>query len=76
MPKKPQLVSEEEDVRCEAKVQLHDLVIEVLEILGIDGQFLRSCSKNNQIIGNHDFSWLRNLSLHPKFVVRITDLDT
>ena len=75
MPKEPQVVSEEEDVRSEAKVQLHDLVKEVLRILGIEGRFQRSCAGNNQIIGAPDFSWLRNLSLHPKFVVRITDLD-
>ena len=72
MLKWPQEVSEEEDVRSKAKVQLHDLVVEVLEILEIEGKFLRSDSGNNQIVGAPDFSWLWNHTLHPKLVVRIS----
>jgi hypothetical protein len=72
MPKRPQKVSEEEDVRTEAKVQLHDLVVEVLEMLGIEGEFLRSGSGNNQVVGAPDFSWLRNRTPHPKIVVRMS----
>ena len=72
LPKEPQVVSGEENVRCEAKVQLHDLVLEVLEILGIEGSsFLGPNSGNNQIIGAPDFSWLRNNVRHPLLV----DLD-
>jgi hypothetical protein len=56
IPKKRQIVSNEEDVRGEAKVQLHDLVVEVLEILGIMGRFIRSDSGNNQIVGEPNFS--------------------
>jgi hypothetical protein len=71
MPKKRQIVSNEEDVRGEAKVQLHDLVVEVLEILGIEGWFIRSDSGNNQIVGEPDFSWL-HLTRYPKVVVRMS----
>lgn len=73
MSKKRQIVSNEEDVRGEAKVQLHDFVLEVLEILKIEGWFMCSDSGNNQIVGDPDFSWLRNLTLHPKKVY-VTDL--
>ena len=69
MPKKRSTVFNEEDVRCKAEVQLHDLVVEVLEILGIGGRFMRSDSGNNQIVGEPDFFWLRDLTLHPKVVV-------
>lgn len=72
MPKKRKIVSSEEDVRSQAESQLHDLVEEVLKILGIDGWFQRPDSGNNQIIGEPDFSWLRYPTLHPKLVVRIS----
>jgi len=72
LPKKPKKVSDEEGVRHEASNQLHDLVVEVLEILGIEGEFMSSTSGNNQIIGAPDFSWLRNNVRHPLLVVRIT----
>jgi hypothetical protein len=45
------------------------LVVEVLEILGIEGWFIPSDSGNNQIVGEPDFSWLQNPTLHPKVVV-------
>ncbi|KAF5375519.1 hypothetical protein D9615_009168 [Tricholomella constricta] len=69
MPKIPQDVSSEEDVRGEAKVQLHDLVVEMLGILGIVGRFMRSDTGNNQIVGEPDFSWLRKPTWLPKVVV-------
>ncbi|KAK2460066.1 hypothetical protein APHAL10511_007900 [Amanita phalloides] len=69
LPKKRSLVGNEEAVRHEAKVQLHDLVVEVLEILGIEGRFALLGSGNNQIIGAPDFSWLRAPTIHPKVVV-------
>lgn len=74
LPKKPKKVSNEEDIRHEASNQLHwhDLVVEVLEILGIEGEFMSSTSRNNQIIGAPDFSWLRNNVRHPLLVVRIS----
>ncbi|KAK2460073.1 hypothetical protein APHAL10511_007907 [Amanita phalloides] len=59
LPKKRSLVRCEEAVRYQAKVQLHDLVVEVLDILGIEGLFDLPDSGNNQIIGAPDFSWLR-----------------
>lgn len=43
MLKRPQKVSEE-DVQTKAKVQLHELVVEVLERLGIERKFLHSGS--------------------------------
>ena len=72
LPKKPKKVSDEEDVRREASNQLHDLVVEVLEILGIEGEFMHSTSCNNQIIGAPDFSWLRNNVRHPLLVVSVS----
>jgi len=72
MPKKRKIVSSEEDVRFQAEVQLHDLVEEVLDILGIEGRFERPDSGNNQIVGSPDFSWLRNPTKHPKTVVRVS----
>lgn len=69
LPKKRSLVENEEAVRHEAKVQLHDLVVEVLDILGIEGWFSLPDSGNNQIVGEPDFSWLRAPAMHPKVVV-------
>ncbi|KAM6497269.1 hypothetical protein JOM56_007742, partial [Amanita muscaria] len=69
LPKKRPLVESEEAVRQEAKVQLHDLVVEMLDILGIEGRFSLSDSGNNQIVGEPDFSWLRAPTMHPKVVV-------
>jgi hypothetical protein len=37
--KEPRLVNSEEIVRAEAMLQLHDLVVEVLRFLGINGRF-------------------------------------
>ena len=66
--KEPRLVNSEEIVRAEAMLQLHDLVVEVLRFLGINGRF-ETPGGNNQVIGEPDFSWLHN-SRHPKVVVR------
>jgi hypothetical protein len=75
MPKKRRLgIVENEGVCYQAQLQLHDLVEEVLGLLGIDGRFSLSGSGNNQIVGEPDFSWLRNPTKHPKVVVRVTDL--
>ena len=70
MPEERGIVENEEDVRHEARVQLHNFVKMVLHILGIDGRFALSGSGNNQIVGDPDFSWLRNPTKHPKVVVR------
>jgi len=72
LPKKRPLVGNEEAVRQEAKVQLHDLVVEVLDILGIEGLFSLPDSGNNQIVGEPDFSWLRHPTKHPKVVVCVS----
>ncbi|KAM6492114.1 hypothetical protein JOM56_011838 [Amanita muscaria] len=69
LPKTQSLVENEEAVRHEAIVQLHDLVVEVLRILGIEGRFSLPESGNNQIVGEPDFSWLRAPTRHPKVVV-------
>ena len=71
MPKQRRIVKNEEIARAEAMIQLHDLVVEVLKYLGIDGQFEPSCAGENQVIGEPDFSWLHG-SLHPKVVVRLS----
>jgi hypothetical protein len=71
MPKQRRIVKNEEIARAEAMTQLHDLVVEVLKYLGIDGQFEPSGAGENQVIGEPDFSWLRG-SLHPKVVVRLS----
>jgi hypothetical protein len=70
MPMKRRIVENEEDVRYQARAQLHNLVEEVLDILGIDGRFVLSGSGNNKIVGDPDFSWLRNPTKYPKVVVR------
>lgn len=69
MPIKRRIVENEEDVRYEVRAQLHDFVEEVLRILGIDGRFARSGAGNIQIVGDPDFSWVRNPTKHPKVVV-------
>ncbi|KAF8346716.1 hypothetical protein F5887DRAFT_1073385 [Amanita rubescens] len=69
LPKKRSRVRNEEDVRLQATVQLHYLVEEVLDILGIEGEFSTPESGNNQIVGAPDFSWLRAPTRHPKVVV-------
>jgi len=74
MPKKRKIVSSEEGVRSQAEVQLHDLIEEVPEILGIDGWFERPDSGTNHIVGEPDFSWLRNSTLYPKVMVRAMSL--
>lgn len=65
-----ELVECEEAVRQQAKIQLHDLVVEVLHILGIEGRFALPGSGNNHIVGEPDFSWLQAQTNHPKVVVR------
>jgi len=60
----------ETGVCYQVQAQLHDLVKVVLDILGIDGRYALSGSGNNQIVGDPDFSWLRNPTKHPKIVVR------
>ncbi len=72
LPKYRHRVVNEEDVRLEARVQLHDLVEEVLNILGIEGWFSRPNTGNNQIVGEPDYSWLRAPTMHPKSVVRVS----
>ena len=72
LPKKRSLVRCEEGVRQEARIQLHDLVVEVLDILGIEGEFSMPVSGNNQIVGEPDFYWLRDSTMHPKVVVRVS----
>ena len=70
MPDERGIVESEEDVRYEARVQLHNFVKRVLHILGVEGRFAVPDSGNNQIIGYPDFSWLRNPTKHPEIVVR------
>jgi hypothetical protein len=70
MPMRRPIVDNEPGVCYQAQAQLHDLVEVVLGILGIDGRFALSGSGNNQIVGDPDFSWLRNPTKHPKIVVR------
>ena len=70
LPKNRKLVMNEEGVRHQAKRQVHDLVVEVLNILGIQGLFTFSDCKDNQIVGEPDFCWSRNPCEVPKVVVR------
>lgn len=72
LPTKQRVVDNEEAVRHEAIVQLHNLVEDVLSILGIQGRLALSVSGNSQIIGEPDFSWLRANTKHPKVVVRVS----
>jgi hypothetical protein len=69
MPKKRSIVENEKGLRMEAGVQLHDLVEEALEILGIGGRF--ALSGTNQIVGNPDFFWLHKHTKRSKLVVRV-----
>ena len=72
LPKTQRRVRNEENVRREADVRLHHLVEEVLGILGIQGEFCTPDIGNNHIIGEPDFSWLREPTRHPKVVVRVS----
>ena len=72
LPKRRPLVWNEEDVRHQARAQLHNLVVEVLDILGIQGLFAPPDSGNNQIVGEPDFSWLQVPIMRPKVVVRVS----
>ncbi|KIM76298.1 hypothetical protein PILCRDRAFT_826476 [Piloderma croceum F 1598] len=74
MLKKRKIVSSEEGVRSQAEVQLHDLVKEVLEILGIDGRFERPDSGINQIVGEPDLSWLLRCAYNTKWAAPLEDL--
>ncbi len=64
-------VTDEEAVRRVAEVQLHDLVVDALDILGIKGWF-SSPSGRNQVVGEPDFSWLRDNTMLPRVVVRVS----
>jgi hypothetical protein len=55
MPKERPIVESEEGVRQETRMQLHDLVVEVLGILGIKGRFALPGSGGNQIMGSLTF---------------------
>ena len=70
LPEKPKLVMNEEGVRHQAKRQVHDLVVEVLNTLGIQGLFTFSDCKDNQIVGEPDFCWSRDPLGVPKVIVR------
>jgi hypothetical protein len=72
LPKIQALVDNEQALQIQAVIQLHDLVAEVLGILGIQGRFAMPGSGNNQIVGEPDFSWLRAPTMQPKVVVRVS----
>lgn len=67
-----QRVANEEGVRMQAEIQLHQTVVEVLGILGIEGWFHPTSESSNQIVGEPDFSWLRDKTKHPRVVVRVS----
>jgi hypothetical protein len=74
LPKEQTLVECEEGVRQEARIQLHDLAVEVLKSLGIQGRFALPGSGNNQTIGEPDFCWLCASTKHSKLVVRVSTI--
>jgi hypothetical protein len=70
IPKEPGFVANEEGDRLEATRQLHHLVEEVLDILGVDGRFsLLQGSGQKQIVGDPDFAWLKHPTNNPTVVV-------
>jgi len=69
---KSKFVKNEEDLRAYARFALHEPVQEVLERLGVNGQFHSPGGGNLSIVGAPDFSWIRHpTQLHPKVVVRV-----
>ena len=68
-PKK-RVVENEEGLRCHAMVELHEPVLEVLNMLGVHGQFVLPGSGNVAIVGNPDISWIKGSNQrHPKLIV-------
>jgi hypothetical protein len=69
----PEFVANEEDIRSCAKFMLHRPVKEVLEKLGINGEFESPGGGNRAIVGSPDFSWITSRGQpHPKLVVRVS----
>jgi hypothetical protein len=68
----PTFVANEERIRGCAMFMLHQPVEEVLEKLGINGEFESPASRNRAIVGSPDFSWIVSVGQpHPKLIVRV-----
>ena len=68
---KERVVANEEGLRSHAMVELHEPVVEVLKVLGVQGEFVLPGSGNVAIIGDPDFSWVKGSEQpHPKVIVR------
>jgi hypothetical protein len=71
--RKPGHVSNEELLRSHAHHELHVAVRDVLDELGIEGEFIVPGSV--VLIGDPDFSWIPRFpqsQMHPKLVVRVS----
>lgn len=67
---KTRSVKTEEKIRAHAMGELHELVEEVVNMLGVMGCFDEPGGGNGSIIGDPDFSWVMGAAQpHPKLVV-------
>jgi hypothetical protein len=70
-PKK-RVVANEEELRSHANVELHEPVVEILKVLGVQGRFAMPGGGNVAIVGSPDFSWVKGSATqrpHPKMIV-------
>ncbi|KAF8345189.1 hypothetical protein F5887DRAFT_1061817 [Amanita rubescens] len=67
----PESVANEESIRAYAKFALHKPVREVLQKLGVNGDFESPGGGNPVIVGSPDFSWIVSPECppHPKLIV-------
>ena len=73
LPPKTRSVRSEEKVRAHAMSGLHELVEEVVNMLGVVGSFEEPGTGNASIIGDPDFSWVMGTTQpHPKLVVGVS----
>jgi len=65
-------VANEEKIRAHATYALHTPVQDVLEKLGVNGDFALLGGGNVAVVGDPDFSWItRPTRSHPKVIVRV-----
>ena len=57
---KERVVASEEALRSHAMVELHEPVVEVLKVLGVEGEFVFPDSGNVPILGDPDLSWVKS----------------
>src|ERR1700722_17590547 len=70
-PPRSRRVANEEDLRAQANVALHEAVEDVIQFLGLHGNFRTPGHGNTAVIGDPDYSWIEGgRDLHCKLPVR------